>query len=108
MVWSSRVSMKMKSMIPRPLDSSCPTLRHCVRKSGGGATATPNRRLREFGRSNPAEDRDGVEDSDDEASPKRSSHEAEPAKEDEGAAQERDEQPVAARGIEPQYAAARG
>src|SRR5262249_1420416 len=69
----------------------------------------PDHRLGEnFGRSNPAEHRNGVEDCDDEASPQGCSREGEPGKEDEGAAQKRDEQAVTARRVEAQDATARG
>src|SRR5215470_7919171 len=55
----------------------------------------------------PAKDRGGIEEGDHEAAPQRRAHEAEPGEEDEGAPQQRDEQPVATGCIEAEDAVPR-
>src|SRR5262245_36775224 len=99
--------MKMKSMIPRTMTGFAQRQGILSKKVGAAQLPPPDRRLREFGRSDPAEHRQRIKDRDDQASPQRRPHEGEPGEEDEGAAQQGDKETVAAGGIEAQDAAAR-
>src|SRR6056297_2555755 len=65
-------------------------------------------RARVVARSDPAEDRRGIDQADDQRPPLRGAEKPEPGQVDEGRAQKRDEKPVAARRLDAQDALARG